>query len=177
MVIDVEPLDTPKSFAPVFDEQARILVLGSMPGVRSLELQRYYAHPRNAFWPIMGALLEFDPESDYQARLNALLGRGIALWDVIARCRRRGSLDQRIEPASIVANDFGWLIERCPQLTRVVFNGRAAEKAWLRHVEPALPEDRRKLDRVRLPSTSPAHASMSLEHKRAAWARVITVDA
>jgi hypoxanthine-DNA glycosylase len=177
MDADVVSMNAPKSFDPVFDEHARILVLGSMPGIRSLQARRYYAHPRNAFWPIMGALLQFDPDSDYSERLAQLASHGVALWDVIARCRRRGSLDQRIETASIVANDFGWLLDRCPLLQRVVFNGRAAEQAWFRHVQPVLPERWQDLDRVLMPSTSPAYASMSLEHKREAWARALDAPA
>jgi len=177
MVADADSKAMPKSFAPVFDEQARILVLGSMPGVRSLQAQRYYAHPRNAFWPIMGALLDFDPASDYDARLNQLMRHRIALWDVIARCRRPGSLDQRIDPASIVANDFGWILDRCPSLTRVVFNGRAAEQAWFRHVDPTLPASWRDLERVLMPSTSPAHASLTIEQKRSTWASAVPFDA
>lgn len=161
-------------FPPVFDESARILVLGSMPGVRSLEEQHYYAHPRNAFWPIMAALLDFDPDAEYAERLRQLRRRGIALWDVIERCRRRGSLDQRIEPASVVVNDFGGLFERCPRLTRIVFNGRAAEQAWLRHVQPRLEARWHDIERMRMPSTSPAHAALTADRKRDAWAEAIS---
>ncbi len=166
-----------RCFAPVFDDRARILVLGSMPGVRSLQDQRYYAHPRNAFWPIMASLLGFEAQADYEARLQHLARHGIALWDVIARCRRRGSLDQRIEPDSVVVNDFGWLFDRCPGLVRIVFNGRAAEQAWIRRVQPALAPPASNLERLRMPSTSPAHAALSVEHKRLAWARAISMDA
>lgn len=164
---------TARGFAPVFDASARTLVLGSMPGARSLDERRYYAHPRNAFWPIMADLLGFDRDLEYEQRLRELLRHRIALWDVIASCRRRGSLDQRIEPDSVVVNDFAALFQRCRGLERVVFNGRAAEAAWMRHVRPRLPVPWSALDGLRMPSTSPAHAAMTFEAKRAAWARAI----
>jgi len=165
---------TARCFAPVFNRSARILVLGSMPGVRSLDEQRYYAHPRNAFWPIMAEVVGFDPALDYPARLDRLRRARIALWDVIATCRRRGSLDQRIEPASVVANDFTWLFAQCPMLARVVFNGRAAEQAWARHVQGRLPPPWSAIERLCMPSTSPAHAAMRFEDKRAAWAGALS---
>lgn len=165
---DSEP--APRSFPPVFDDEARFLVLGSMPGVRSLEARRYYAHPRNAFWPIMADVLGFDPALDYDERLRELRRHRIALWDVIETCRRPGSLDHRIEPGSIVANDFRSLFERCPRLFRVLFNGAAAEQSWRRHVQPGLDPPWSELERLRMPSTSPAHAAMPVAEKRRAWA-------
>jgi hypoxanthine-DNA glycosylase len=156
-------------FPPVFDADAEVLVLGSVPGVRSLAEQRYYAHPRNAFWPIMQALYDVDARADYQTRLHQLRRAGVALWDVIASCRRAGSLDQRIEPESVVANDFDALLAECPGLRVIGFNGAMAADSWRRHVAPALPGDAAAVTTVRLPSTSPAHAAMSFERKCAAW--------
>lgn len=147
-----------------------MLVLGSMPGEASLAAAEYYAHPRNAFWPIMGALFGAGPALPYPARLQRLEAAGVALWDVIAACERAGSLDSAITPASIEANDFARLFRDCPHIRHVFFNGAAAETAFRRHVRGriALPA----LSFTRLPSTSPAHAARKLEAKLAAWQAV-----
>ena len=159
-----------RSFAPQFRADARVLVLGSMPGTASLAAAQYYAHPRNAFWPIMGALFGAGPELPYAQRLERLASAGIALWDVIGRCERAGSLDSAIAPASIEANDFAGLFAACPGIAHVFFNGTAAETAFRRHVRGriALPP----LHFARLPSTSPAHGARGLSAKLAAWQAV-----
>ena len=158
---------------PVHDRQARVLVLGSMPGARSLDAQAYYAHPRNAFWPIMEALFGIRSELAYARRLEALRRRRVALWDVIGRCRRRGSLDQKVQPGSIVPNDFAELFVACPSIVLVAFNGRLAEQSFERYVLPGLPERFADIERVGLPSTSPAHAAMHFDQKRIAWERAL----
>ena len=157
-----------QSFPPLAPEHARILILGSMPGVASLARGEYYAHPRNAFWPILGELLGFDPALDYPARIERLQDAGIALWDVLHRCVRPGSLDAAIAPESVEPNDFVALFAHCPRITRIVFNGRAAQDLFERHVAREiaceLPADRRLL-----PSTSPAHAGLARDVKLARW--------
>ena len=147
-----------------------MLVLGSMPGEASLAAAQYYAHPRNAFWPIMGALFGAGPELPYPARLQRLEAAGVALWDVIGACERAGSLDSAIAPASIEANDFARLFRDCRHIRHVFFNGAAAETAFRRHVRGriVLPA----LSFTRLPSTSPAHAARNFEAKLAAWQAV-----
>lgn len=170
------------SFKPVYREDARALVLGSMPGAASLAATQYYAHPRNAFWPIMGALFDAGPEHPYPVRLDRLLDAGIALWDVIGRCRRTGSLDSAIDADSVEPNDLPGLFAACPRLTHVFFNGGAAETAFRRHVGiagaaagAAGPTGHgHALTLVRLPSTSPAHAARSFADKLAAWQAVRT---
>jgi len=154
---------------PVVATDARVLVLGSMPGGKSLELGQYYAHPRNAFWPIMGRLLDAGPDRDYDARLTRLTRAGVALWDVIGRCRRRGSLDQRIDTASIEVNDFAALFQGCPDIGQVLFNGQMARHSFERWVAPELDARAVKLKRQTLPSTSPAHATLDLEAKCEQW--------
>jgi len=154
------------SFAPVVDARAQVLVLGSMPGVASLQADRYYAHPRNLFWPILGAIVGFEPALPYEARIARLGDAGIALWDVAGECVRPGSLDARIEAGSVVPNDIAALLAAHPGITRVRFNGAAAEALFRRHVLPTLSP---APDLLRLPSTSPAHASMGFEAKLAAW--------
>lgn len=159
-----------RSFPAVHTGAARVLILGSMPGEASLAAVQYYAHPRNAFWPIMGALFGAGPELPYVQRLERLCAAGVALWDVIGACQREGSLDSAIARDSIVANDFTALFSACPGIGHVFFNGSAAEAAFRRHVKR--PPTGQPLRFTRLPSTSPAHAARSFEAKLAAWQAV-----
>jgi len=159
-----------QSFPPVADSSARVLILGSMPGAASLTAQQYYAHPRNAFWRIMGDLIGAGPDLPYAQRLEKLKAAGIALWDVIAECHRPGSLDSAIVGASVMANDFSAFLAVHRSIDRVFFNGGAAETNFRRHVLPQL--ENLGLSYGRLPSTSPAHAARAYAEKLAAW-RVI----
>lgn len=149
--------------APVFDARARLLVLGSFPGAASLQAAQYYAHPRNAFWPVMAALTgEADlPARPYAERLQALREHRIALWDAVAACRREGSLDTAIEAAE--PSDLPELVARLPELRAIACNGALAHKQTLLALAgTAVPV-------LRLPSTSPAHAGLSLATKIDAW--------
>lgn len=145
-----------------------MLVLGSMPGAASLAADEYYAHPRNQFWRIVAAICGFDAAAPYRQRLARLRAADIALWDVIARCTRRGSLDADIEPASIIVNDFPAFLAAHARIDRIFFNGRQAEIVWQRQVQPCL-SPARALGYQRLPSTSPAHAGVTLAGKLCAW--------
>jgi len=157
-----------RGFAPLAGPGARVLVLGSMPGVASLRQQQYYAHPRNAFWPIAAAVFGFDAEAAYARRVAALTAAGVALWDVLRACERPGSLDADIDPATAEPNDFDAFFRAHPGIVRVCFNGGKAAALFRRRVLPRLAVDgpRQYLD---LPSTSPAHAAMNLHDKLAAW--------
>jgi len=155
------------SFAPVADSAARILILGSMPGVESLRAGEYYAHPRNAFWRIMGELVSATPDLPYTKRTLCLRQSGIALWDVLAACTREGSLDAAIDEESIITNDLLLFLAQHSRITHVFFNGATAERCFARHVQPALEPGTLQLQR--LPSTSPAHAAMSYSGKLQAW--------
>ena len=162
-----------RSFPPVARAGARVLVLGSMPGVASLEAQQYYAHPRNAFWWVMEELFGVDRALPYGERTKALAAEGVALWDVLAECRREGSLDADIERDSIVPNDLAGFLDTHRRVHALCFNGRKSREVFDRHVAKALPDAIR--DRVSLhdlPSTSPAHAGMTWETKRDKWAVV-----
>ena len=162
-----ERMSRAHSFAPVENLDAVVLILGSMPGKASLAAGQYYAHPRNSFWPIMGELFGAHPGLSYAERLQVLKSSGIALWDVIASCTRQSSLDSRIEPASVVPNDFESFFRGHPAIRQVFFNGAKAEQCFRRHVRPSL--KRQALHCRRLPSTSPAHAGMSYPEKLNAW--------
>ena len=154
---------------PVVASDCRVLILGSMPGAASLQAARYYAHPRNRFWPLMAALADVPAEATYGERLVALQRAGIGLWDVIGECRRSGSLDSAIVRGSERANALVPLIVSLGQLRVIAFNGATAASLFRRHVEPHLPELRQPVQRIALPSTSPAHAAMGLEALREAW--------
>jgi hypoxanthine-DNA glycosylase len=156
-----------QSFPPIVSQQSKLLILGSMPGEASLKAGEYYAHPRNAFWHIMGELFGAGPSLPYQERVVILQSIGVALWDSLQACIRRGSLDASIKEE--VANDFPALFAKYPNITHVFFNGSKAERSFLRHTT-TLSEDRHIF--ARLPSTSPAHAAMRLEAKVQAWSVV-----
>ena len=156
-------------FGPVIDQRARVLVLGSMPGIASLNAGQYYALPRNAFWPIMGRLFGAGPDLPYEQRLQALKGRGMALWDVLAQCDRPGSLDSAIDAKTARPNDFALLFRRYRTIRHVIFNGARAAELYRRQVLPDVELEAPYLTYMRLPSTSPAMASLSLEQKLEAW--------
>lgn len=146
---------------PVLARHTRLLVLGSFPGAASLQAQQYYGHPRNQFWPLLGALWGLDLAAlPYRQRLAEVRRRGLGLWDVYASCRRAGSLDQAIEDAEF--NDLGSLRQRAPALRCVAHNGGESARAMKQVAALGYTV-------LRLPSTSPANASWSFERKRAAW--------
>lgn len=154
---------------PLSRPDALALVVGSMPGAASLAAQQYYAHPRNAFWPVMGALFGAGPELEYPARVARLLEARVAVWDVARSCRRDGSLDSAIERDSVEPNDLAAFVAAHRELRLVVCNGGTARAFFSRYVLPRAGDAVRALSIVQAPSTSPAHASMSLRAKIAAW--------
>ena len=164
MVISAEKLS--QGFAPVTRPDARLLILGSMPGVASLEAVQYYAFPRNAFWKIMGDLFAVGPELDYLSRLQKLADNHIALWDVIETCHRPGSLDSAISEDGMATNDFNGFFKQHPQITHVYFNGQKAAGLFKKKVLPGLTDH---YEYHVLPSTSPAHAAKSYTAKLEAW--------
>jgi hypoxanthine-DNA glycosylase len=138
-----------------------------MPGKASLAAGEYYAHPRNAFWAIMGELIGAHPGLPYQDRLNILRSSGIALWDVLGSCVRKSSLDSHIEADSAVPNDFKSFFSQHPDITHVFFNGAKAEQCFLKYALPTLESTQMQYER--LPSTSPANAGIPYEQKLLAW--------
>ena len=163
-------MTTINSFKLLAKPQAQILILGSVPSVTSLEKQQYYAHPRNAFWRIMAALFNQDKPLFYQQGLLILQAERVAVWDVLKSCHRLGSLDANIDSRSAEVNDFATLFKEFTQLRAVFFNGGTAESLYKNQVFPFLPTQYKTLNYTKLPSTSPAYASMCYADKLTAWA-------
>ena len=161
-----------QSFEPIVGHQPRIIILGSMPGVASLEAVQYYAHPRNAFWPIMEALFGIDHGASYELRVHELSHQPLILWDTLQACHRPGSLDSNIDVNSVHANDFPGLLQRYPEIRAILFNGATSEKYFRKLVTPILPKPL-AIELLRMPSTSPAHAGMSFKQKLEAWRRLL----
>lgn len=153
------------SFAPLIDDECDILILGSLPGEESLKKQQYYAHPRNSFWPIMFDILGKEPTDDYRERCSMLMQNHIALWDVVGRGERKGSLDSNIK--NIRTNDLDQLIKSYPNIKKVLLNGKKAYGIFSKSVK------NENLQVICLPSTSPAHASVSYDEKLALWKAAI----
>lgn len=153
--------DRLQGLPPVINRHSRLVILGSFPGAASLAAQQYYGHPRNHFWPLLGALWGVDLlVLPYAQRLAEVRRRGLGLWDVYASCRRQGSLDSAIEAA--VFNDLASLRRHAPGLQLVAHNGGESARAMKQVQALGVPV-------LKLPSSSPANASWSFERKLAAW--------
>lgn len=148
-------------FPPVYREDARILILGSMPSVESLNQSFYYAHPRNAFWPMMAEILGESAPRSIAEKKNMLMSHKIALWDTVGSCIRPGSLDSSIRDAR--ANNFAELFANCPGIQHIFFNGAASEQLYLKLVSK-----NDGLAHHRMPSTSPAY-TLKYETKLEIW--------
>lgn len=155
------------SFHPIAGSSPRILVLGTMPSVKSLEVAEYYAHPRNAFWEIIASWGGVERPTDYSEKIRLIQQLNIALWDVCASCLREGSLDSAIRDE--VPNDIPALLAQNPSIRAIAFNGQPAEKLFRRHFP-----DWNPVAFHTLPSTSPAN-TLSLEKKRAAWHEALAI--
>jgi hypoxanthine-DNA glycosylase len=152
-----------QSFPPVVDAQVRLLVLGSLPGERSLAEQRYYAHPQNQFWQLISAAIGRDiAPLPYEDRLAALLEAHVGLWDVVASARRIGSADAAIE--DVEAHDIAALAHTLPDLRAIAFNGGTAYRHGLRQ----LGHEMRQIAIISLPSSSPLH-TVGIAAKRPPW--------
>lgn len=147
--------------SPVFRSDARLLVLGSMPGRVSLERAQYYAHAQNAFWPLLYGYFGKTPDADYESRLAFAVTHGVALWDSAAACVRAGSLDTAMRAVQI--NNFEAIFAACPKLRAVACNGAKACALFMK--SPCAG----RLPVLKMPSTSPAHAAMCREEKAAQW--------
>lgn len=156
-----------KSFKAEVNAASKVLILGSMPGVKSLEEAQYYAHPMNRFWKVMGFLCNEPQMVDlaYEMRAKALLDAGFALWDVIGRCEREGSLDSAIKKE--VPNDIAGLLIKYPNIKTIYLNGGKAQSAFKKYFPEILKSGKYKV--YNLPSTSPANARFRLEDLVREW--------
>lgn len=154
-----------QGFAPIIPVQPKVMILGTMPSVKSLENAFYYAHPRNAFWPIIEHLYNKELTS-LEDKIAACQAMGILLWDVLAECQREGSLDSAIKTP--IANDFATIFKKYPSIQAVFFNGQPAEKLFKKYVasEQSLPKE---LKFYTLTSTSPANARLTIDAKALLW--------
>lgn len=151
-----------RSFAPIVDERARVLVLGTLPGEESLRRHEYYAHPRNLFWPILFALFEKPPAVDYEAKLGFALAQRVALWDVCMLGVREASADATI--CREIPNAIDDLLASHRLIRAIAFNGTTAKRLYDRHFQR-----RPDITYLEMPSTSPAHARLDFAAKLAQW--------
>lgn len=154
-----------QSFAPIVDNESQILILGSVPGVKSLEMKEYYAHPQNAFWKIIFYLFNQKPTTDYHQKIELLKTRHIALWDVIESCERKGSIDSTIKNEA--ENDIQQLLKSYPNIKIIFCNGQKSYKNLVKLLgkDFALPI-------VLLPSTSPLH-TIPFDDKLVVWQQIL----
>jgi hypoxanthine-DNA glycosylase len=162
-------LNNCRSFKPSIDINSEILILGSMPGVKSLEEQQYYAHPQNRFWKVMGCICN-EPklyEFDYENKLKTLLKNNISLWDMISSCKREGSLDSDIQNEK--PNDIRNLLKIYPNIKTICLNGNKAYSAFKKH----FPDLLGKYTCYKMPSTSPANAGYNLDRLITEWSVIV----
>lgn len=150
------------SFPSISNKEAKVLVLGTMPGIASLELNQYYGHSRNVFWKLLFTIFEQPFSNDYEVKKQLALDNQIAIWDVLQACVREGSLDSAIEQE--VPNDFKAFLKAHPNLELIVFNGQKAAKFFKQYVRVS-----KNYKQVTVPSTSPANAGISWEQKLKEW--------
>ena len=160
----LSPVQAPiQGFAPIEGGDAEVLILGSMPSEESLRLKQYYAHPRNAFWPIMMNLLNSKPHLAYDERASLLINNRIAVWDTLRSCVRSGSLDSAIVDASIETNDFNAFFRQHREICHIFFNGQKSGQVYRKYVLPGLV------------GASPAMASLDRNQKTRAWRIILDV--
>ncbi len=163
-----------ESFPPQVAADCVLLILGTVPSLRSLELHQSYGHRFNLFWTFMGQLFDAGPELPYAERITRLQRRGVGIWDVLQQCERPGSLDSSIVRESEVPNDIPGLLQTHPAIRAIALNGGRTQQSFRRHIERQLDAHmREKITLLELPSTSPANASMSRVAKFARWRELL----
>ena len=165
-------MDNCKSFEPSIDNNSKVLILGSMPGIKSLEKQQYYAHPQNRFWKLMGIICNVSNlhECDYDLKLKTLLKNNIALWDVIKSCKREGSLDSDIKNETV--NNLRNLLKKYPNIKTICLNGGKSFIAFKKY----FPDLLQKYNCHKMLSTSPANARYSLDVLVKEWSLRLQIE-
>jgi len=156
------------SFPPIVGKACKVLILGSMPSVTSLEKHQYYGHKQNDFWPMMFDYFGEPYCDDYKIKKELLMTHGIALWDVLSSCEREGSLDSNITDE--LPNDIPWLIEQNPSISHILLNGGKAYQSFKKFFPDLLNEKRC----IKMPSTSPAY-TIKKEEKRKEWRKILDI--
>jgi TDG/mug DNA glycosylase family protein len=159
------------SIEPIIGRNPRIIILGSMPGIISINAAQYYANPRNLFWTVLADLFSIDIDCSYESKVQQMEELPIILWDTLKACHREGSLDSKILSANIEANDIGALLKQFPTVQAIAFNGGASAKYFDRLVKPQLSKDL-SVELFKMPSTSPANAGMKQQQKLEIWRRL-----
>ena len=144
-----------------------------MPSEKSLQQQQYYAHPRNAFWFIVQQLLTAEKNLNYAQKIELLHQHHIALWDVLQSCQRQGSLDSAIQSSSVKVNDFEFFLTEHRSIQAIFFNGAKAEQEYQRRVLPNLTKNFDTIHYQRLPSSSPAMATLTPTEKLSVWSSLV----
>ncbi|MFT5656778.1 MAG: TDG/mug DNA glycosylase family protein [Gammaproteobacteria bacterium] len=160
------------SIEPIIGRNPRIIILGSMPGIISINAAQYYANPRNMFWAVLAELFGIDTDCSYQARVEQIRELPIILWDTLKACHREGSLDSKILNTEIEANDIVGLLEQHQSVQAIVFNGAASAKYFDRLITPHMPA-KRNIELLKMPSTSPANAGMGFDQKIESWKELL----
>jgi len=169
------PSEIITGFSYISDSDAEILILGSIPSITSLTKNEYYGHPRNSFWWIMANIFNFSASAEYKTKIKLLRQNHIALWDVLKCCKRPGSLDSAIVASSIEPNNFSGFFIKHPQIRKVLFNGSKAETEFNKRIRPEIEENYPSLIFERMPSTSPAMATLNKFEKLEIWRNALKI--
>lgn len=154
------------AFAPVIDKNAKVLILGSIPSVKSLEINQYYGNPRNQFWKLISLVFDEKIQESYTDKVRFLLKNRIGIWDVISNCYREGSLDSNIKNPTV--NDFKTLFQAYPNIEFIFFNGSKAEQLFSKKVDTDILHGKKLF---KLPSSSPARA-IPIDEKLKYWIKI-----
>jgi len=159
------------SIEPIIGRNPRIIILGSMPGIISINAIQYYANPRNLFWMVLEDLFGIDINASYEFKVQQVQQLPLIIWDTLKSCHREGSLDSKILSTDLEANDIGALLKRFPTVQAIAFNGGASAKYFDRLVRPQLSKDL-NVELFKMPSTSPANAGMKQQQKLEIWRKL-----
>ena len=159
------------SIEPIIGRNPRIIILGSMPGIISINASQYYANPCNLFWMVLADLFDININCSYESKVQQVQQLPVIIWDTLKSCHREGSLDSKILSTDLEANDIGSLLKQFPTVQVIAFNGAASAKYFDRLVKPQLSKEQ-NVEFFKMPSTSPANAGMKQQLKLDIWRRL-----